>query len=358
MEIKRYPATKNHSLQAWNSADEYLLQYVAEYPDITKGNMAVCNDRFGYLSCHLHAYNPDIVIHLASQKKAIQQNLESNRCGTIPSFLVITDIITEKNWNTVLLHIPKSNDLFEYMLSCIHENAADNFNVVCGFMTRHFTPAWLEIAGRYFTSVVQGKAWKKSRLLVLSGKKMEVMKKSFLHENLYNDLNIKQFTGVFSKEKIDWATVFLLENLMVRDDEKNILDWGCGNGIIGLYIQKKFGPKKVVFTDDSVLAVKSVRLNDPAADVRWEDNLHSFEKASFDLIVTNPPFHFEYETDISVTLSFFEETTRSLKPGGRLLVVANKHVNYQTHLIRYFRTVEILNENQKFVIYESKHPLT
>lgn len=358
MILKRYPATRNHSLQAWNAADEHLVQYVAEHPEINRGKPAIYNDRFGYLSCHLKDYNPDSVIHLASQKKAIRQNMENNFPRSEPSFRLITENDPGRGDNLVLIQIPKSNDLFDFMLFRIYEKAADDIRVVCGFMTRHFTPTWLEIAGQYFEQVAQSKAWKKSRLLLLSGKKENVGKKTFFHENSYNELNIRQCSGVFSKEKIDMATSFLLENLHVNDAEKTMLDWGCGNGIIGLYIQKTFGPKKLVFMDDSILAVESVRLNDPTGDVRWEDNLQSFQASSFDLIVTNPPFHFEYETDISVTLSFFEEAKRCLSPDGRLLVVANKHVNYQTHLRRLFQTVDIVNENQKFVIYESKHPMT
>lgn len=358
MILKRYPATRNHSLQAWNAADEHLVLYISEHPDIIHGNMAIYNDRFGYLSCHLKAYDPDTIVHLASQKKAIRQNMERNFPGSEPSFRVLTENNSGRSNKLALLQIPKSNDLLDLMLFRIHENAADDIRVACGFMTRHFTPTWLEIAGQYFDEVAQSKAWKKSRLLLLSGKKKNAAKKLFIHENSFKDLNIRQYSGVFSKEKIDMATSFLLENFQVHETEKNILDWGCGNGIIGLFIQKKFGPKKMVFMDDSILAVESVRLNDPTADVRWEDNLQSFQTETFDLIVTNPPFHFEYETDISMTLSFFEETTRCLSHDGRLLVVANKHVNYQTHLRRLFQTVDIVKENQKFVIYESKYPLT
>ena len=358
MILKRYPSTQNHSLQAWNAADEHMLLYVTDRPEILGENVAIYNDRFGYLTCHLKDYNPDSIIHLASQQKAIRQNMENNFPGSKPFFRKITENNQGRSDNLALIQLPKSNDLFDRMLFRIHENAADDIQVVCGFMTRHFTPTWLEIAGQYFEQVGQSKAWKKSRLLLLSGKKEKVTNKTFFYENSYKELNIRQYGGVFSKEKIDMATSFLLENLQVSEAEKTILDWGCGNGIIGLYIQKTFGPKQMVFMDDSILAVESVRLNDPTADVRWEDNLQSFKPKKFDLIVTNPPFHFEYETDISVTLSFFGEATRCLSPDGRLLVVANKHVNYQTHLRRLFQTVEIVNENQKFVICESKHPMT
>jgi 16S rRNA G1207 methylase RsmC len=193
--------------------------------------------------------------------------------------------------------------------------------------------------------------------MLLSDIKKPLVRKSFVHEIRYGDIRLKQYHGVFSREKVDMATQFLLDNLIVKEEEKNILDWGCGNGIIGLFIRQKSGPKNIVFMDDNILAVESVRLNEPDADVRWADNLADIPDAFFDLIVTNPPFHFEYETDISVSLSFFEEAKRCLRPEGRLLVVANKHVNYQTHLVRHFRNVEVINENHKFVICQNRNPL-
>ncbi|MGB1284834.1 MAG: methyltransferase, partial [Polaribacter sp.] len=68
--------------------------------------------------------------------------------------------------------------------------------------------------------------------------------------------------------------------------------------------------------------------------------------------VSNPPFHFEHENNIEVALNLFSEVQNCLKLGGRFVLVANKHLNYKTHLDKLFCKTEVLAENKKFVIYE------
>ena len=78
------------------------------------------------------------------------------------------------------------------------------------------------------------------------------------------------------------------------------------------------------------------------------------EPKRFDLIVTNPPFHDEYQTDISVSLDLFLQATERLSASGYLVVVANRHLNYLTHLRRYFDEVTTVAENEKFIVYRSR----
>ncbi len=73
---------------------------------------------------------------------------------------------------------------------------------------------------------------------------------------------------------------------------------------------------------------------------------------TFDVIVTNPPFHFEHEINIQVPLTLFRECHRCLKTEGSLQIVANKHLNYLTHLKTNFTSVEAIAEDKKFVVYK------
>ena len=41
---------------------------------------------------------------------------------------------------------------------------------------------------------------------------------------------------------------------------------------------------------------------------------------------------FEFENNIEVSIELFKEVYRCLKMGGRFVLVANKHLNYKTHL--------------------------
>jgi len=74
----------------------------------------------------------------------------------------------------------------------------------------------------------------------------------------------------------------------------------------------------------------------------------------FDLIITNPPFHNEHQTDISIGTDLFAEAADRLTPDGHLVVVANRHLNYATHLRRYFDEVLEVSTNEKFVVYRCR----
>ena len=63
--ITRFPKTRNQSLQAWNAADEYLLQnvhflHLFEKLDLKTPKLAIFNDRFGFLACHFYQFSPTL----------------------------------------------------------------------------------------------------------------------------------------------------------------------------------------------------------------------------------------------------------------------------------------------------------
>jgi len=143
----------------------------------------------------------------------------------------------------------------------------------------------------------------------------------------------------------------------LRDDEKSFLDIGCGNGVIGKYLLSKKDWEKAVLMDDSILATSSAALNLSAydtAEIISQYSLDQFSDNQFDLVITNPPFHFEYEVDPSIAIHLMEDTHRILSAHGRLIIVANRHLNYKSQLSKWYNEVSILAENDKFVIYEAR----
>lgn len=347
----RLPDTDNHTLQAWNAADELLVKQVSEELAPNK-HISIFNDRFGYLTCHFSEFQPEVWVHLKSQKDAIEKNLSSNQLPALTSYNEITDSSNFGPWDTVIMHIPKSLGLWEWFLQIIHQHATEQTKVYCGFMTRHFTPSWLELAHQYFGTVSQSRAEKKARLLMLEHKKEFSSKPVEPIKVAYKNTVYYQFPGVFAYGKTDPATMFLLENLSIRQNEKKVLDWGCGSGIIASELQKNYGPLEITAKDDYLPAVASSKLNLPDGHIVWDYKLDNLPQYAFDLIITNPPFHFEYENDFSVSLKMFEKSISYLTEKGRLVIVANTHLNYKTHLEKIFPTVLVINRNEKFVIYE------
>ncbi len=353
MDIKRYPKTENKSLRSWSAADEFILLYIDQMENKPE-SIALCNDRFGFLSCFLHSYSPVSITDTKSQEKALNQNLRKNSLFQKKGRIINPLVGLKEEISLGIINVPKSMELFRLYLYQLAKALKEDGEIICAFMTRHYTPQMLSIAGEFFENVEQSKARKKARLITLKGKK-QIEEIELINEISYKDDKvIKQYYGVFSSGNIDFATQFLIDNINVSDEDKKVLDLASGNGILGAMVREKNKECEIHFLDDSFLAVASSKLNVDKENMffHYNDTTDDLEKDSFDLVVSNPPFHFEYETNIEVSLSLFEGVREILKKGGRFQLVANRHLNYYSHLVKLFPDVNITAENEKYVIYE------
>ncbi len=343
--LNRYPETSNKSLKAFSNAEILVLDFIK---DKKATNIHLFNDRFGVWNCVLNEQNTTSVFTYASQKKAVLQNLKTNDIKH-----PLDDL---ENVELALLKIPKSLELFELFLQQIHKGATNKTEVICCFMTKYFSSSFLKIASVYFDDVQQSKAWKKARLLILKSPKQEIIYKNLVNSISFNNKILQQYYGVFSSSKIDIGTQFLLQHLTLNTNENSILDLACGNGVIARELAEQNPSISVSLIDDFNLAIASAKINleNFNANYIWDNSLEKLAENSFDLVVSNPPFHFEHENNIEVSLSLFKDVKRILKNNGRFVLVANKHLNYKTHLSKLFNSVDVLCENEKFVIYECK----
>lgn len=347
--INRVPESTNNSLRAWSAADELLISFLNEKdPE----SVIIYNDSFGYLATHSAPRTIYFASDLKSQEKSALENFETNKIDS--PCLHPTSLLkkADKKAKLGLMKIPKSLGLFEMFLSHSAQNMYKTGTLACGFMTRNFTKQMLEIAGEYFEVVEQSLSKKKARLLILS-KPKNVDKKTFLNTIPFENEEIKQYFGVFSSNHIDYATQFLIENLDPEEEVNSVLDLACGNGILAKEVQKQFPDAEYHLVDDSQLAIESAKLNLKGDKVHFyhNNNLEDIASNSVDYIVSNPPFHVEYEIDISLPLRLFRAAEKKLKPEGKFQVVANTHLNYKPHLEKIFKMVKVVFDNDKFIVY-------
>ena len=347
--LKRYPKTTDKSLRAWSNAELLVLDYITD----TKVNkIHTFNDRFGVWNCTLKNKQIVTIWNYASQKKAIEQNLLLNSCSVKTTYKTSLDSLDTVE--LALIKIPKSLELFELFLQQIHKASKSNTEVVCGFMTKYFSASYLKIASQYFEVVEQSKAWKKARLLVLKKTKNISVYKKLINSFSWKGKEYQQYYGVFSSGNIDIGTQFFLEHLKIKKEEYNVLDLASGNGVIARWLLDKNTKAEVTLIDDFNLAISSSQLNiyNQKAIFSCNDNLTDLKNNTFDLVVSNPPFHFEHENNIEITLSLFKDVLRILKPKGRFVLVANSHLNYSLHLNNLFSLVTVFKQNSKFQIIE------
>lgn len=354
--FQRYPPTNLSSLQAWNAADEYILKY-AESLNLRDSSLIIFNDRFGFLTSLLYEFSPNVVINFVSQQKAIRQNLVANDLAEEKIKFVEPLAEASEKFDVAFVKVPKSMELFRLQLFHISKILDKSGIVICGFMTKHFTKQILSIAENFFETVEQSQAWKKSRVLILKNLK-DFQSHKIINSIAFEDQIFKQYFGVFSSKQIDSASAFLIKNWKIENNIERVLDLASGNGFLGKMIRLQNPACEIHLLDDDWLAVESSKMNfspdDDKIFFHFNDSLENFDADFFDLIVCNPPFHFEHENNIEVAIRLFHEAERVLKKTGSFQIVANRHLNYKTHLNRIFEKVETLKTNQKFVIYECR----
>lgn len=349
--LVRYPKTEDNSLRAWSNAELLALAFIA---DKNADTIHLYNDRFGVWNCTLHHKNLTTIWTYASQQKAIVQNLRLNKLSTEVNFK--TPLEDLDSIELALIKVPKSLELFELFLLQIHQSSTSKTEVVCCFMTKHFSASLLKIASKYFEEVTQTKAWKKARLLVLKQPKKIGKKEVLINTISWNKTVLQQHYGVFSSDKIDIGTQFFLEHLKINESDVNVLDLASGNGVIALEVANQNPNAIVTLVDDFNLAIASSKLNlqHTNAEFVCAENLDRLPENYFDLVVSNPPFHFEHENNIEVSLALFNDVQRVLKSNGRFVLVANKHLNYTIHLAKLFKKVTIIVPNKKFEVIACK----
>lgn len=193
----------------------------------------------------------------------------------------------------------------------------------------------------------------KHSAIVSASKPLEA--KDFDLQNYYqpqvNELNIQieALPGVFSQEKLDKGTEILLKNLP-RKIKGKVLDFGCGAGVIGCYIQQHREIDEIEMLDDDLLAVKSAQRTIennkiPYAEAFASNGFNELEER-YNWIISNPPFHQGVKTHYEVTEQFLGKAKDHLKLSGKLLIVANEFLSYEVILKHHFKMVkEVAREN-------------
>lgn len=141
----------------------------------------------------------------------------------------------------------------------------------------------------------------------------------------YNFL-FKSDNGVFSKNKIDYASMFLVEtclkNITNTENINSILDVGCGYGFIGITLSKVLN-KHVDMVDINKRAVHlcdmNISINKVDAQV-FLSNIYESVTNKYDLIITNPPIRAGKE----ILYEFLKGGISRLNKNGNLYFVISK----------------------------------
>lgn len=143
--------------------------------------------------------------------------------------------------------------------------------------------------------------------------------------------------GVFSRGEVDNGTRALLEALP-EEMTGEILDLGCGWGVIGISVALKWPEARVTMADVNLraleLARKNAEKNRAGVTCAESDGMEAFMGKAFDAVITNPPIR----AGKQVIYKMFADAAECLKPGGALYLVIRKQQGAESCL-KYLQTL-------------------
>lgn len=163
------------------------------------------------------------------------------------------------------------------------------------------------------------------------------------------------YSGVFSKDKIDYGSFAFLKKLVNQDLGMRILDLGCGYGPIGIILKSFNIESEVVMADINPRAVELTKIN--AAQNKVEVNalvsdVYTDISGKFDAIVTNPPIRTGKENIYRI----FTEAYDYLNTDGKLYVVIRKQQGAKSAIKKIeevFGNCEILGRDKGYFILKA-----
>lgn len=359
-QLHRYPVRTNDALQAWDAADELLHEALIDYE--TKGGLAtqplLVNDAFGALLmsvAHLPVVScsDSYVSHLAQRA-----NLELNQLSCDLRQLSPLDELPQ-SCDVVLMKLPKSQSLLEFMLARLSANLKPGTTLLVAAKSKLYTPAVRDVFARYCAAVDISLVQRKCRVLRAQISSTSVPETQFLNQWQQPELELQlsHHAGVFARNQLDIGARLLLDHLP-EPGAQQVIDLGCGNGVLGLAYARTSPQSAVTWVDESYLAIAScqrnIEINLGAAEqyqARVDDCLSQQPTNSADLVLCNPPFHQEHAITEHIARQMFRDAKRVLRKGGEMRLVANRHLPYYQTLKRLFGRVHREANNAKFVIY-------
>ena len=160
----------------------------------------------------------------------------------------------------------------------------------------------------------------------------------------------KTDNGVFSKGGIDFGTKLLLESIPLSEIKGDILDVGCGYGIIGIYLKKKC-EVNVDMIDVNERAIHLTKMNAKLNLVTvnpFISNCYENVTKKYDHIITNPPIRAGKKIVYEILFS----SKKHLKENGQVWFVIRKEQGAES-LIRDLKKeceVSIINKEKRFFI--------
>lgn len=259
-----------------------------------------------------------------------------------------------------VLFLPKSRELTDYLLAALAARLPGAPLWLVGEKRAGIERAakQLEPFGRprKLDSARHCQLWQVTVEQTPAAPELETLARRYPVATMDGELQVVSLPGVFSHGRLDVGSRLLLEHLDGLP-QGEVLDFGCGAGVLGAALQRRYPDSRLHLLDVDAFAVASSRLtlaaNGLQAEVQAGRGIMD-APAGLAAIVSNPPFHQGVHTDYQATEQLLRDAARHLRPGGELRLVANSFLRYAPLIEQHLGPCTVLAERDGFRVYSAR----
>ena len=362
-----------------NPAQELILEYLQPQ---TNSRILILEGGKGWIASKAAKLVPEgEVVSLDRDVRAVWA--AQNTLSSVPNASTSMDVFPKSaGWDIVLLMVPKGRRYARTLLVAAYQVLKPNGRLLISGPTKQGAKAVIKDAERLFgnASVLGFRKHQRVATCVRGESFTNPLPKEFQQPGVAPEsthhveitflgkrLSLETHPGIFSWEAIDEGTALLLDHLD-KVSGLHVWDVGCGYGAIGLSAALA-GAKRVLMSDINLLAVDYAHRNSisngfegkvfvVAADgIQREHSslLPGNKRYEWDLILSNPAFHQGWAVDKSMADRLIAQSPSMLAQNGLLLIVANRFLNYDKLIQKYFRYVRKTAETNRFHVIEARN---
>ncbi|MDF0730166.1 class I SAM-dependent methyltransferase [Pseudomonas entomophila] len=262
-------------------------------------------------------------------------------------------------FDAAVLFLPKSRELAAYLLNALAARLAGRTLYLVGEKRGGIEGAAKQLQAfgkpRKLDSARHCQLWQVTVDNAPEAKPLESLAEHFELPLEDGPLTIVSLPGVFSHGRLDRGTALLLKHLE-QLPSGHVLDFGCGAGVLGATVKRRYPQSRVTLLDVDAFAVAASRLtlaaNALEGDVISGDGIDAAPD-ELAVILSNPPFHTGVHTDYQASENLLQKSGKHLRKGGEIRLVANSFLRYQPLLQSALGNCQVRAEGDGFRIYQA-----